>query len=177
MAVLDLDGNREASLRGSDEELGTHALAIISFVYNRIIAGAAPALRKHTGLSVTEARIVFHIGASGATTANSLARTLGLDKAAISRSVSRLVDLVLVVSERDPHHAARNILTLTGTGQTNYRAIAHFTFGREKHLLSVLEDEEHQRFLESLKKVLSNVDSTNKLVELGHFWDVETLET
>lgn len=171
--MLHLDVDREASSPGSDEELDTHALAIISFVYNRIIAGAAPALRKHTGLSVTEARIVFHIGATGATSANRLARTLGLDKAAISRSVSRLVDLELIASERDPHHAARNILTLTATGETNHRAIAHFTYGREKHLLSVLEDDEHQRFLESLKKVLANVDSTNRMVELGHFWDVE----
>lgn len=166
----DLEARRRSGSRGTDDELDAHALAIISFLYNRVVAGAAPAVRKRTGLSVTEAKIVFYVGTSGSTTANTLARSMGLDKAAISRASNRLVDLGLIVSERDPHHGARNLLSLTEAGRVACEAIAHFTFAREEHLLSMLSAEEQRQLLESLRKILTMVDTTNKLVELGHFW-------
>ena len=104
-------------------------------------------------------------------TANKLAKNLGIDKAAISRATNRLVELGLITSERDPDHAARNILTLTETGEEHCRLIGHFTFARENHLLNVLDDEEHRQFLMSLRKILTNVESVNKLVAQGHFWE------
>lgn len=156
--------------RAADEELGQHALAIISFLYNRVIAGAAPALRKRLGLSVTEARMVFFIGARRSISANELARYMGLDKAAISRGANRLVELGLIRSARDPQNASRNILSLTAAGQGACEAIGRFTFAREAHLLSVLGADEQRQFLESLRKVLTMVDSTNELVEAGKFW-------
>jgi len=157
--------------RRANDQLDTHALAIISFVYNRVIAGAARALRKQVGLSVTEARVVFHIGAAEMTTANKLVKGLGLDKAAISRATNRLIELDLIDSERDPDHAGRNLLTLTAIGQIQFQKIAHFTFAREKHLLGVLTEEEQQQFLNSLRKLLPNVEVVNKLVAQGHFWE------
>jgi DNA-binding MarR family transcriptional regulator len=162
--------SRGGKPRAADEELGQHALAIISFLYNRVIAGAAPALRERLGLSVTEARMVFFVGANRSMSANELARYLGLDKAAISRGAKRLVELGLLVSERDRQNATRNRLSLTKAGQVACEAIGRFTFAREKHLLSVLSAKEQAQFLESLRKVLTMVDSTNALVEAGSFW-------
>ncbi len=171
MATVKAKVKRKSASRAADDELGTHALAIVGFLYNRVIAGAAPALRKRTGLSVTEARIVFHLGATSWATANKLAKNLGIDKAAISRATNRLVELGLVASERDPNHAARNILTLTEAGEAHCKLIAHFTFAREEHLLNVLDEEEHQQFLKSLRKILTNVENVNKLVAQGYFWE------
>lgn len=171
MVAVKTRAKRESSSRDAENELGTHALAIISFVYNRVIAGAAPALRKRTGLSVTEARIVFHLGSTSWATANKLANKLGIDKAAISRATNRLVELGLIASERDPKHAARNILTLTEAGEAHFKQIARFTFAREKYLFNVLDEEEHRQFLKSLQKILMNTDNVNKLVAQGHFWE------
>jgi DNA-binding MarR family transcriptional regulator len=161
---------RSGKPRAVDEELGKHALAIISFLYNRVVAGAAPALRERLGLSVTEARMVFFVGANQSMSANELARYLGLDKAAISRGANRLVELGLIVSEQDRQNGARNLLSLTKAGEVACEAIGHFSFAREKHLLSVLSAKEQRQFLESLRKVLTMVDSTNELVEAGNFW-------
>jgi len=161
--------DREPSRSGDD--LNTHALAIISLLYNRVVAGAASAVRKRIGLSVTEAKVIFHIGACGSTTANKVAKIVGIDKAAISRATNRIVELGLVASERDPNHAGQNLLTLTGKGLIACEAIAHFTFAREEYLLSSLSDAEQRQFLESLRKILTMVDSTNELVDQGNFWD------
>lgn len=166
----ELEARRTEALRAADDEVGVHALAMISVLYNRVIAGAAPAVRRRLGLSVTEARIVFFIGSQGAITANQLARDFGLDKAAISRCVNRLVALGLVVSERDRQHAARNRLSLTEAGEASCDAVGHFTYARERHLLSRLSPKEQRAFLESLGKILGMVDATNELVEAGHFW-------
>lgn len=154
-----------------DDKLSTHALAMVSFIYNRVVAGAAGALRKRLRLSVTEARIAFHVGASDSVTAAELVRILGLDKAAISRGTTRLLELGLIKSEPDPQHAARHILSVTKSGRTHYEAIAHFTFAREEYLLSVLSAGEQKQFLESLRKVLKNVEPTNERVRAGDFWD------
>ena len=157
--------------QSADYQLNDHALAIVSFINNRVIAGAAAALRKQVGLSVTEARIVFHLGFAEMTTANKLVKGLGLDKAAISRAISRLIKLDLIHSEQDPDHAGRNLLTLTAAGQAQQRKIAHFTFARENYLLNVLSDEEQRQFLQSLQKILPNVEVVNDLVAKGRFWD------
>lgn len=161
----------KGKLRTSDAKFDTHALPMISFIYNRIIAGAAGSLRKRLGLSVTEAKIAFHVGASDSMTAVELVRILGLDKAAISRGSNRLIELGIIRSERDPQHASRNILSLTEAGRPYCEAIVHFTFAREDYLLNVLNADEQQRFIESLRKILANVEPTNKLVRSGHFWE------
>ena len=171
MSTIDSAAKRGIASRMSDDELSTHALAIISFIYNRVIAGAAPALRKRIGLSLTEARIVLHVGAAEWNTANELARNLALDKAAISRAVARLIELGLMVSERDPQHAGRNLLKLTDAGRVRSRQIEFFTFAREDYLLNVLTDREQRQFLESLQKILTNVEVVNELVAQGRFWE------
>ncbi|WP_162792315.1 MarR family winged helix-turn-helix transcriptional regulator [Novosphingobium sp. P6W] len=155
----------------ANDELANHSLAIITFLYNRVIAGAAPALRRRTGLSVTEARVIFLVGTSPGTAANKLAKNLGLDKAAISRAVNRVVDLGLVSSQKDPDHAARNKLAITEAGEELFNLIAHFTYAREKYLLSVLTESEQSQFHECLKKILTNVENVNKLVSQGIFWE------
>ena len=165
-----LDSEAQQASRTKDDKLGTHALAIISLLYNRVIAGAAAAVRNRTGLSVTEAKIVFHIGAGGSTTANRLVRHVGLDKAAISRGINRLVQLGIIRSERDPRNGVRNLLSLTDAGRTACAEVTHFTFARESYLLSALDDGEQRQFLESLRKILTMVDATNTLVEQGEFW-------
>ncbi|MFC4311749.1 MarR family winged helix-turn-helix transcriptional regulator [Steroidobacter flavus] len=154
-----------------DDKLDTHALAMVSFIYNRVVAGAAGALRKRLKLSVTEARIALHVGASDSVTAAELVRIMGLDKAAISRGTARLIELGLIKSEPDPQHAARNILSVTKSGRICYEAIANFTFAREEYLLSVLSAGEQKQFLESLRKVLKNVEPTNERARAGDFWD------
>lgn len=171
MSTDDLVARREIEAKRSDDGLGTHALAIISFIYNRVVAGAATALRRQVGLSVTEARIVLHVGAEEWKTANELSKNLALDKAAISRAVGRLIDLGLITSERDPNHAARNLLELTEVGQDRYRQIAVFTFAREDSLLGVLSERERRQFTTILQKILTNVETVNDRVAQGEFWD------
>jgi DNA-binding MarR family transcriptional regulator len=161
----------KGTLRTSDAKFDTHALPMISFIYNRIIAGAAGSLRERLGLSVTEAKVAFHVGASNSMTAVELVKILGLDKAVISRATNRLIELGIVQSERDPKNASRNILTMTDSGRPYCDAVSQFTFAREEHLLSVLDAPEQEALLEALRKILAQVEPTNKLVRSGHFWE------
>lgn len=168
-------GKRKAGRNGAgqatEDELAQHSLAIITFLHNRVIAGAASALRKRTGLSVTEARVIFYIGTVPGSAANIIAKNLGLDKAAISRAVNRVIDLGLVYSEKDPDHSARNKLTITDDGTVLFKLIAHFTYAREQFLLSVLDKDEQAQFYLSLRRILTNVDKVNQLIDEGHFWE------
>lgn len=114
---------------------------------------------------------MLHLGMPECNSANELVKNLGLDKAAISRSVSRLTKLGLIVSERDPENGARYILRFTALGRVQSQRIASFTYARESHLLKVLTEGERTLFLASLQKVLKNVEPVNELVAQGRFWD------
>lgn len=170
MSILKGDIQDNGAAPDSRIDLETHALAVITFIANRMAAGSAAPLRERFGLSVTEARIVFLVGTSEAAHAAALVRQIGLDKAAISRGVSRLVELGLLVSSQDPDHAARHTLTLTETGRAGCNDMVRFNFGREAHFLSVLSEKERAKFLSSLQKLLANVEETTALSRLGRFW-------
>ncbi|MDT9597380.1 MarR family winged helix-turn-helix transcriptional regulator [Sphingosinicella rhizophila] len=164
-ALADAD-NSEAQ----GQDLDAHALAIITFISNRMAAGAAGPLRKHFGLSVTEARIAFLVGGGELTSSNAIAQHIGLDKAAISRGVNSLVQMGLLTQERDPRHASRLRLSLTEEGLKRREGLRRFNFRREAHLLSSLSAREQKQLVQSLRKVLENVEAANKLSQLGVFF-------
>jgi DNA-binding MarR family transcriptional regulator len=142
-------------------EVHSEALAMITFISNRLIVGVSPALREFAGLSVNEARTMLFINAGAVTTAAEATRFIGIDQAAVSRSVQRLVKAGFVLSKPDAQHAKRNLLTLTEKGDAYARAIWRFNRKREDRLLSVLGPAERAFFLDILSRVLANVEAAN----------------
>jgi DNA-binding MarR family transcriptional regulator len=169
MSKVDSNVENADASQARAADLDVHALAIITFISNRMAAGAAGPLRERFGLSVTEARIVFLVGGGELTSASALVRYIGLDKAAISRGVNRLVQLGLLTQERDPRHASRIRLALTEKGRKCSEGLYRLNFGREAHLLSSLTDKEQKQLIKSLRKILLNVESANKLTQSGSF--------
>ena len=137
------------------------ALPMITFISNRLVAGVAASVRDFADLSVNEARIVLLINAGGVDTAAEAMRLIGIDQAAISRSIRRLIERGFVVSTPDKQHAKRNILSLTAEGGRYAVALGLLNEKREDRLLSVLTDAERAFFLDILGRVLGNVEAAN----------------
>lgn len=139
----------------------TQALAMITFISNRMVSGATPLIREFADISVNEARIILFINAGEVRTAAEAVRLIGIDQAAISRSVKRLIEGGLVLSAPDRQHAKRILLTLTEKGDAYAKALWRFNEEREDRLLSVLSPAERAFFLDILARVLANVDEAN----------------
>jgi DNA-binding MarR family transcriptional regulator len=141
----------------------TQALAMISFISNRMVAGASPRIREFADISVNEARIILFIQAGLVSTAAEAMRLIGIDQAAVSRCVKRLIERGFVLSTPDTQHAKRIILALTDAGNAYAKAIWHLNREREDRLLSVLSAAERAFFLDMLARVLGNVDDANTI--------------
>jgi DNA-binding MarR family transcriptional regulator len=140
------------------------ALAMITFISNRLVAGAVLPIRDFAGLSVNEARIVLLIKAGAIDTAAEATRLIGIDQAAVSRSVQRLIERKFVISAVDRRDAKRNLLELTNKGSRYADALGRLNEEREDRLLSVLSTAERLFFLDILAKVLANVESANAVL-------------
>src|SRR4051812_10059844 len=67
-----------------------------------------------------EARVLFELGRAPSTEVGDLRRTLDMDAGQLSRLLARLDDEGLVVRERSPRDARRQVLSLTPRGREQF---------------------------------------------------------
>src|SRR5512138_2768794 len=91
--------------------------------FNRFYTRLIGLLNEHlpdTGLSLPEGRVVYELATAGKQTAADLGRTLGIDKAQLSRLIRTLTERGLLTSTIDPAHAKRKILSLSPAGRVAF---------------------------------------------------------
>ncbi|MBB5345030.1 bifunctional helix-turn-helix transcriptional regulator/GNAT family N-acetyltransferase [Tunturibacter empetritectus] len=126
--------------------------------FNRFYTARLGLLRKRHldgDFSLTEARILYEIGANPQQTASLLRNTLGLDAGYISRSLALLTRRKLVRQSASKQDGRERLLTLTPTGD---RAVARLNEQSElqiQQLLADLGSPDREVLLDSLSKVRS----------------------
>jgi DNA-binding MarR family transcriptional regulator len=125
----------------------------LSVLSNRISSGIARTYEERFGLGVTEWRVIAILGRYPGITATEVAERAAMDKVAVSRAVSRLLDQErLERHENDGDRRAKR-LYLSAAGYAVYDAIVPAALEFERELLKALEPEERRRFLESLERL------------------------
>lgn len=79
---------------------------------------AARQLSSAFGLTLAEWRVLAFVCASGPSSASTIGRSGGIDRAEISRAVSRLEDRKLAVRDGDPNNRRKLIISPTGEGRS-----------------------------------------------------------
>ena len=112
------------------------------------------------GLGSVEARVLQALG-SGPLTSSQIGRLIGVDRAAVCRSVSTLLerDLVLKLDGR-----ARSV-RLTPEGEALIEGVMRVTAERERRLLGGFSDEEIAALLGILGRLMLNVPALTELAE------------
>ncbi len=108
--------------------------------------------------SLTEARILFELGGHGPATAASLAQTLEIDPAQVSRTVARLDRSALVTRARSDADRRAHLLTLTAQGTREFRKLDTRSRARAAELLEPLPKEGRARLraaMRAIEEVLS----------------------
>ena len=134
----------------------------ISFAYKYIIKLKSAAIREF-GLKGSHVMCLFHIGeADNGLTATKLCKLCGEDKAAISKSLSALLELGYVELENDENKKYRSKYFLTKSGK------------RVKDALDVkiadvvadggigLTEEERDAFYSALQKIVDNLENISR---------------
>jgi DNA-binding MarR family transcriptional regulator/GNAT superfamily N-acetyltransferase len=110
--------------------------------FNRFYTRQIGLLDEHlTGspFSLAEARILYELANGTAETAAGLARLLGMDKAYLSRVLSRFRSRGLVSSRVSPSHAKHRILSLTEAGREAFAALDRGAVAQMERLLMPLD--------------------------------------
>jgi DNA-binding MarR family transcriptional regulator len=155
--------------------------AVLTWLYNKLTNESSKLYRKWYGLGVTDWRVLAYLGVQGEraragghgvpgaiqedSSAADISRFIGLDKAAISRSILMLKNSGLVNSRQFP--GRRVGLQLTVAGTSLYQQMLAFVLEQEKALLSGFTDGEREFLINMLHRMLKNLDKVSGLMPAG----------
>lgn len=100
-----------------------------------------------TPYSLTEARVIFELGAGDAREAAGLCRSLDLDAGYLSRILSRFEADGLVVRERAPDDARRRLVRLTARGREVFQDLDGRSAARIGRTLAGLTEDDQRRLV------------------------------
>lgn len=128
----------------------------LSVLSNRISRSIADQYEEKFQLSLSEWRVMAVLGEENGLSAGQVAQRTAMDKVAVSRAVSKLLDadrIARVFSEKDRR---RSVLSLSDSGKEIYDQIVPIALSYEAKLLEQLSGEE-QDLLDSLLNKLQDI--------------------
>ena len=123
------------------EDFLPYRLSILSNTVSRAIAVS---YAERFNLSIPEWRIMAVLGRFPGLSARQVAERTAMDKVAVSRAVSRLIDAGRVQRRVADADRRRSILELSPRGENVYREVTPMAKLYEDHLLEDLSDSERQ---------------------------------
>ncbi len=144
-----------AKLRASNEE--AKQVAVVRD-FNRFYTARLGLLRKRHldgEFSLTEARILYEIGAAPRTTASTLRMTLWLDAGYVSRLLASLGRRKLIRQTASKRDGRERLLTLTAMGETAVARLNEQSSLQIRDMLRSVGAEERVALVESISKVRS----------------------
>lgn len=121
------------------ERFMPYRLAVLAHSVSRALSAI---YRDRFGLTVPEWRVVANLGRHQPMSSNRIAELGSMDKAKVSRAVSRLVEAGLVTRETDARDNRLIVLKLSPRGRRVYNKIAPMALAWEEELMAVLDAEE-----------------------------------
>ena len=106
--------------------------------FNRFYTGKLGLLAEHlpeSEFTLAEARVMYELAQSREQTAADIIRSLGMDKAHVSRIVARFMKAGLVKNRVSPRHGKHKLLSLSSAGT---KAFARLNAGTESQITSIL---------------------------------------
>ena len=135
-----------------------HATAQINMLANKLMLKSSAAYSQKFGIGMMEWRVISVLSSSPNSSLQSISDILGLDKAAVSRTVKKLEEKNYISIGGDTTDKRVYVINLTESGQQLYEVAADFAIDREKQLLENLSDDEKDQLFSLLKTLRSKVD-------------------
>jgi DNA-binding MarR family transcriptional regulator len=142
-------------------DLERHVPYFFTHISNRLSRGASRTYLKHFGIGITEWRVMGVLAGEPDLSANQVSQAVGLDKAAVSRSLQVLVRKEIVRTTDDPTDNRSRTLALTASGLALHDRIIAVAFERERLLLECLTEEQREAFIIALRRLREQVRTVN----------------
>jgi DNA-binding MarR family transcriptional regulator len=130
----------------------------LSVASNAVSARISNAYRRRFGLKIPEWRLITILAESDRIAPALLGEKTRMDKIAVSRAASALIERGLVTTHANPSDGRSHLLSLTQDGRALYREVAPAALAEEATLFSDFSAEE-RRTLEKLLRRLERAAS------------------
>ncbi len=127
----------------------------LSVASNAVSTRISQDYRKRFGLKIAEWRLIAILAETHAMTPQMLGETTRMDKIAVSRAASALIERGLVEASDNPDDGRSHLLSLTPDGKALYDEIAPAALETEAHLLASFTADEQQMFGALLRRIES----------------------
>ena len=114
----------------------------LSVLSNRVSSAIARVYSERFALGITEWRVMAVLGRYPDLSANEVAQRTAMDKVAVSRAVSRLVEAGRLVREMHDDDRRRSVLNLSEDGYRIYDEVAPLALDFERRLLGGIGEDE-----------------------------------
>ncbi len=124
--------------------------------FNRFYTREIGLLAEHlpaSDLTLAEARVLYELAQSHERTAADIIRSLGMDKAHVSRIVARFRKAGLVKGRVSPDHGKHKLLSLTSKGKKAFQQLQHGTEIQIEALVAPLHPENRQRLAKDISEI------------------------
>ncbi len=142
-------------------DLDNYVPAYLTYLAGKISNSASATYRPRFGIGITDWRIVALLATEPWVSAGRICDVIGLDKAAVSRSVREMkkVGIVDVRSGDDDHH--RQIIALSRKGLTLHDRLVMISRAREQELLKTFSAAERKMLINFLSRMHAQVVDAN----------------
>jgi len=132
---------------------------LLTFAANRFTRAAAREYQELFGIGAMDWRMLVMLTREPGSTVSHAARTIGIDKAAVSRSLQRLEKAGLARPGAAGPDPRRKTWTLTAAGSNLHDRILAHALGRLKQLMAGFSPDEVRALTGYLARLLNNLDA------------------
>ena len=146
--------------------LDRYVPGLLLWLSNKMASSASSLYRTHFDLGVADWRVLSYFEIHSWSTASSACDLMGLDKAAVSRSVALLQERGFLKSRP---MGLRNIeYATTPAGRKQHDRIIRMATAREEALLTGFSDEERTALIGYMHRMLANLEAVRKVGREPH---------
>ena len=134
---------------------------LLLWLSNKVSSSASSLYRKKFKIAITDWRMLSYFMIYPWSTASKAAELMGLDKAAISRSIALLTTKGLLKSR--PLGLRKIEYKVTPSGEKLHNALFKLAIAREKALLDGFSEDEQQLLISMMHRMLNNLKAVEKV--------------
>jgi DNA-binding MarR family transcriptional regulator len=138
-------------------DLERYVPAYLTWIANKLSGGASNAYLRTFNVGIETWRVLVLLAIEPSLTAQSVSRTMGMDKASISRVFKTMQASDLISINLDKDDGRLRLATITAKGRSLHNQILELAQERERALLTVLNNAERDTLLDLLRRLHENL--------------------
>lgn len=143
-------------------DLERYTPAYLTWIANKLSGGASSAYLRAFDVGIETWRILVLLAIEKSLTAQSISRTIGMDKASVSRVFKTMQSRGLITIALDDSDGRLRLASITAEGRAVHDQILELARERERAFLAVLDDAERDTLLDLLRRLHDNLPAVEK---------------